>query len=237
MPMRARRIVAAFRGDASLRRALRELAALGVKPSEVVQVTDILAARRQGLLLKRQPPSAHDERLEDALSRGATLLLIPAHEAEAEKRISLALLRYSEGPVQVQNDVGVVEKDRGTDMKLKRIRLEMARNPGFPEGSARHGYEFTAPLALDGHIDGQAWRSPEVRGQCRVRRFWDGEPEQDGELIHTRRREWAFSYAPGEDDDEAVAKLDRHRIKEGEYLTIREPDGRSFTFRIASIDG
>jgi hypothetical protein len=122
-------------------------------------------------------------------------------------------------------------------MRLKRIRLELARNPGFPEGSARHGYEFTAPLLPDGHIDAQAWKSPEVRSKCAVLRFWDGEPERTGELIHTRRREWAFSYEPGEDDDEAFAKLDRHLLKEGEYVTIREPDGRSFTFRIVSIDG
>jgi hypothetical protein len=122
-------------------------------------------------------------------------------------------------------------------MKLKRIRLEMARNPGFPQGSALHGYEFTAPLTEDGRIDAEAWRSAGVRPKCRVRRFWTGEPEQEGELIHTRRREWAFSYAPGEDDDEAFAKLDRHELKIGEYLTIREPDGRSFTFRIVEIDG
>jgi hypothetical protein len=122
-------------------------------------------------------------------------------------------------------------------MKLKRIRLEMARNPGFPQGSALRGYEFTAPLTEDGRIDAEAWRSPGVRSKCRVRRFWAAEPEQEGELIHTRRRAWAFSYAPGEDDDEAFAKLDRHELKVGEYVTIREPDGRSFTFRIVEIDG
>lgn len=122
-------------------------------------------------------------------------------------------------------------------MSLKRIRLELARNPEFPNGSDAHGYEFTAPLLPDGHIDAQAWRSSDTRRKCAVRRFWAGEPDQTGELIHTRRHAWAFSYAPGEEDDEAFAKLDRHLLKEGEYLTIREPDGRSFTFRIVSIDG
>lgn len=122
-------------------------------------------------------------------------------------------------------------------MKLKRIRLELARNPGFPDGSAGHGYEFFAPLTADGHIDSEAWRGAGVRARCRVRRFWAGEADQEGELIHTRRREWAFSYAPGDDDDEAFAKLDRHLVKEGEYLTIREPDGRSFTFRVVAVDG
>lgn len=122
-------------------------------------------------------------------------------------------------------------------MTLKRIRLELARNPGFPEGSALRGYEFVAPLTPDGHIDATAWRAPETRAKCRVRRFWDGEPDRDGELIHTRKREWAFSYAPGEDDDEAFAKLDRHLVKLGEYLTVREPGGDAFTFRIAGVEG
>ena len=31
-------------------------------------------------------------------------------------------------------------------MTLKLIRLELARTKEYPEGSAAHGYEFTAPL-------------------------------------------------------------------------------------------
>jgi hypothetical protein len=40
---------------------------------------------------------------------------------------------------------------------LKRIRLELARSKEFPMGSARHGYEFVAPLDSKGHIDPQLW--------------------------------------------------------------------------------
>src|SRR5688572_12012268 len=36
---------------------------------------------------------------------------------------------------------------------LQRIRLHLARSKDFPDGSARHGYEFVAPLGEDGHID------------------------------------------------------------------------------------
>ncbi len=42
-------------------------------------------------------------------------------------------------------------------MTLKRIRLELARSHNHPQGSARHGYEFTAPLTPDGHIDEAAF--------------------------------------------------------------------------------
>ena len=41
-------------------------------------------------------------------------------------------------------------------MSLKKIRLELARTPGFPEGSGRHGYEFTAPLDAKGNQIGRA---------------------------------------------------------------------------------
>jgi len=53
---------------------------------------------------------------------------------------------------------------------LKRIRLNLARSKQFPAGSARHGYEFVAPLDAAGHIDVELWRKH--REHCGVRRFW-----------------------------------------------------------------
>ena len=41
-------------------------------------------------------------------------------------------------------------------MSLFKIRLELARDHDFPEGSGARGYEFTAPLDRDGHIDDDA---------------------------------------------------------------------------------
>jgi hypothetical protein len=34
--------------------------------------------------------------------------------------------------------------DRRVAMTLKRVRLELARNAEFPEGSSEHGYELVA---------------------------------------------------------------------------------------------
>jgi hypothetical protein len=68
-----------------------------------------------------------------------------------------------------------------------------------------------------------------------VRRFWDGEDEEHGHLIHTRHRTWAFSYAPGEDDDEPIFHLESHRLAEGEYVTITETDGTALPFRISAM--
>ena len=118
-------------------------------------------------------------------------------------------------------------------MTLKRIRLELARTVDHPEGSAACGYEFTAPLDKDGHLDRHAWAS--VKDRCTVRRFWQGASDEQGVLVHTRGGRWVFSYSPGEDDDEPIFKLDRHRFAPGEYVTVTEHDGVARPFRVVSV--
>lgn len=118
-------------------------------------------------------------------------------------------------------------------MKLSTIRLELARSHDFPSGSRDRGYEFAAPLTQDGHIDAEAF--DKARDQCKVRRFWPGEDDKTGNLERTRSQRWVFSYAPGEEDDEAFYRLDQHLFRPGEYVTIHEPDGRDYTFRVASV--
>ncbi|HYG87722.1 MAG TPA: hypothetical protein VD978_15790 [Azospirillum sp.] len=118
-------------------------------------------------------------------------------------------------------------------MPLKKIRLELARTREFPEGSSEHGYEFTAPLRADGQLDADEWRTS--RGKCKVHRFWRGEDDQRGMLIHRGQR-WAFHYEDGDDEDEeAIFRFDRHHLVEGEYVSIIEPDGEQRTFRIVSV--
>ena len=43
-------------------------------------------------------------------------------------------------------------------MTLKRITLQLARNPGITEGDTRIDYFITAPLREDGHLDVDGWR-------------------------------------------------------------------------------
>ena len=67
-------------------------------------------------------------------------------------------------------------------MALKQIRLELARTKDYPEGSAKHGYEFVAPLDGEGHLDMAEWKQ---YGQaCIVHRFWDREDDETGQLVH-----------------------------------------------------
>ena len=118
-------------------------------------------------------------------------------------------------------------------MSLKRIRLELARTPDFPNGSASHGYEFTAPLDAKGHLDSADW--PKTKAACTVRRFWNNQPDEHGVLIHRKDGAWAFSYAPGDDDDEPIFKFEGHLFNVGEYVTVTEHDGVARPFRVVQV--
>lgn len=117
-------------------------------------------------------------------------------------------------------------------MALKRIRLELARTPEFPDGNPACGYEFTAPLSRDGLLDAAGWKHD--RAKCVVRRFWENTADEHGGLVH-HRTGWAFSYRPGEDDDEPIFRFDKHHFKVGEYVSITEHDGVQRPFRVVDV--
>jgi hypothetical protein len=118
---------------------------------------------------------------------------------------------------------------------LQSIRLELARTPSDPDGDGECGYEFIAPLDEHGRLDAAAWRAN--RARCSVRRFWRGEADETGELLHTRGGKWVFSYAPGTEDDEPIFRFDRHSFVPGEYVSITEHDGVTRPFRVVSVTG
>ena len=118
-------------------------------------------------------------------------------------------------------------------MGLKRIRLELARTPEFPQGNPDHGYEFVAPMTDDGHIDAIAWK--EVKDRCEVTRFWGQGEFESGMLRHVGGG-WRFDYKAKDDsDDEPFFKLDRHALTEGAYVSITEHDGVQRPFRVVSV--
>ncbi len=117
-------------------------------------------------------------------------------------------------------------------MTLMTIRLELGRTMDFPDGDARHGYEFTAPLDRHGHLDAQAWGTQ--KQHCTVRSFRPGREDRSGMLRHVGQG-WRFDYVPGQsEDDEPFFKLDRHVIAPGLYVTVAE-DGAQQPFRIVSV--
>ncbi|MGI9383424.1 MAG: hypothetical protein ACR2PO_09740 [Methyloligellaceae bacterium] len=120
-------------------------------------------------------------------------------------------------------------------MSMKRIRLELARDHDFPGGSRDRGYEFTAPLDADHHIDATLWK--QARDKCRVRRFWDGEKDEVGHLVRKPGGSWAFHYdiLGDEDDDETGYRFGSHAFRSGEYVSINEHDDQLRTFRVVTV--
>jgi hypothetical protein len=118
---------------------------------------------------------------------------------------------------------------------LRRVRLELARDHDFPEGSRERGYDFIAPLDSKGHIDFDAWK--ELRERCRVRRYWAHEREEVGHIVHKRGHMWAFHYDIHGDPshDETGFRFDSHAFVPGEYVSIKEQDGVLRTFRVVSV--
>ena len=122
---------------------------------------------------------------------------------------------------------------------FKRIRLNLARSREFPQGSRRHGYEFVAPLDASGHIDAALWE--QHRDACRVRRFWEGEPDEHGFLVRRaggpEHQRWVFDYDPtAEDDDESGYRFGAHAFRPGEYVSIRSEEGEMHTFQVATVE-
>lgn len=131
----------------------------------------------------------------------------------------------SESPQQGSKDLS---------MALKHIRIELARDHDFPNGSSERGYEFVAPLDAEGRLIADEWH--DVRDRCRVKRFWAHEQPQIGHLVRRRGGSWAFDYDPSRtSDDEPGFKLDQHRLAPGEYVSFKEQDGKLRTFIVTAV--
>jgi hypothetical protein len=117
-------------------------------------------------------------------------------------------------------------------MNWKSIRLELARTRDFPEGSGSRAYLLHLPLDEDGRIDEASLKTQPSKAI--VRRSWPEERDISGYVIPTPGG-WAFSYEPGDADDETVFHLETHAIRLGEYVTLTEPDGQQLPFRVASL--
>lgn len=116
---------------------------------------------------------------------------------------------------------------------FRHIRLELAREPGHPEGSGEIGYAFFAPLRADGTIDAEAWKTH--RTLCRAARMRPSEDPDIGHLVRRPGGSWAFRYdIVGDEDDEAGYRFGEHAFRVGEYVTIHEDDGEH-TYRVVSV--
>lgn len=118
---------------------------------------------------------------------------------------------------------------------FRRIRLELAREPGHPEGERGIGYTLVAPLKANGMLDAATARTH--REDCVVTRFHAGQESEHGYLRRRPGGSWSFHYElPDEaEDDDPAYRLDEHRFAPGEYVTIIEDDGEH-TYRVAAVE-
>jgi len=121
--------------------------------------------------------------------------------------------------------------------KLRKVTLHAARSKAFPEGSARHGYEFVAPLTEAGKIDAEAWKTH--RGECFARRFWGDAGDARGLLVHRPGgrggANWGFELGAALDEEESGFRFADHEFRAGEYVSVRDPEGELTTFKVVSV--
>ncbi|GAB4361738.1 MAG: hypothetical protein Kow0026_25080 [Oricola sp.] len=119
-------------------------------------------------------------------------------------------------------------------MPLYNVRLEMAREPGFPEGNRKRGYQLVLPLDAAGKIDANEWKAnPKA---CTVERFWDGEFAALGYLEKHPKGQWVFDFDfDADDDDEAGFRFGDHTFNKGDYVSIAAHDGKMHTFTVVSV--
>jgi hypothetical protein len=112
----------------------------------------------------------------------------------------------------------------------KNIRLELAKMPAFPDGSASRAYMLHVPLREDGTIDEQALlENPAFAG---FRRFWPNEPDRSGRLVRAGSG-WALSLSTT--DGEVLLPIEAGRLLPGDHVTIDKRAGGNWRFRVVDL--
>src|ERR1700675_2106622 len=118
--------------------------------------------------------------------------------------------------------------------QFRQIRIELAREPGHPEGDSAVAYAIVAPLDADDRIEPLLWRKH--REACRIARLRPDHQDDHGHLVHRQGGSWAFHYdtAANAPDELGFHFADQH-FTIGEYVTINE-DGKPHTYRVGSVN-
>jgi len=111
-------------------------------------------------------------------------------------------------------------------MCWKTVRLELARAPNFPNGSASRAYLLHLPLDADGRLEEhELARSPAL---ATVRRHWPNERDRAGNLMRTEQG-WAIVYGR---EGEKLLGHELDQLRRGGDVTITEPDGSRTSYRV-----
>ncbi len=115
-------------------------------------------------------------------------------------------------------------------VQFRQIRIELAREPGHPEGDAAVAYAIVAPLDANDRIDAALWR--EHREACRITRLRPDEEDEHGHLVHRQGGGWVLHYDSNKPDLSGFHFADE-RFVVGEYVSINE-GGKLHTYRVVS---
>ncbi len=117
--------------------------------------------------------------------------------------------------------------------QFRQIRIELAREPGYPEGDVDVAYVIVAPLDTDDRIDPTLWRRH--REACRIARLRPNQEDDHGHLGHRQGGGWSFHYDTADHmPDEVGFHFAEERFISGEYVSIDE-GGKLHTYRVASV--
>lgn len=117
--------------------------------------------------------------------------------------------------------------------QFQHIRLELAREPGFPSGAADKGYDIVAPLDAEGRLDGDALRAEPDRGH--VRHFSNNDTVSAGRLRQGPGGRWILDMDQGDADDAVGFRFEEERFVVGEYVSLSLPSGEQHTYVVARV--
>jgi hypothetical protein len=117
------------------------------------------------------------------------------------------------------------------------VVLSPSGGTGLPEGSPEHRYEVQLALDPQGFPDSKAWLDDPATWPAR--RFWPGQGLMDGDVIYDPDMGWALRFFRRNDNpiDAPIQAVIRSSApcRPGENVTIAEPDGREFAWRIVGV--
>jgi hypothetical protein len=116
--------------------------------------------------------------------------------------------------------------------QFRQIRIELAREPGHPEGDAAVAYIIVAPLDPEGQIDPKLWRAH--REACRIARLRPDQADSRGHLVHRSGGGWTFHYDTDVRPDEVGFHFADEHFVPGEYVSINEA-GKMHTYRVVTV--
>ena len=120
---------------------------------------------------------------------------------------------------------------------MPKVTLVLASGPGFPNGDPDCRYEIDVALDSTGRLDPEAWFADP--NPWPARRHWRDQWPRDGDVqLDDETGAWSLRFfpKPGEAGEAPPYEVIRTNVpmRPGEYVTVREPDGTEFAFRIVS---